>query len=313
MAQSELPRVAVLSGGWSKERSISLNSGRAVQSALRAMAYDSVLLDLATPTNITRILQAHNFDCAFIAMHGQIGEDGCIQGLLESMAKPYTGSGVLGSAVAMNKAFSKSVWKSFALPTPQWQLLWPGFDTDELLEQLGLPVVIKPLAQGSSLGVSLVAEAREVEAAWRAAMNGHGQPVLAERYIEGEEYSVAFVNERVFSPIHVIPTAAQAFYNYAAKYEDTQTRYVCPANLSLGELAQLQSLAYQAAEVLAVDGWGRVDLRRDRDGKFWLLEVNTVPGMTEHSLVPKAAANDGVNFNQLVVEILHTAHQHRQA
>lgn len=313
MAQSELPRVAVLTGGWSKERSISLNSGRAVQSALRAMAYDSVLLDLATPTNTMRILQANNFDCAFIAMHGQLGEDGCIQGLLESMAKPYTGSGVLGSAVAMNKAFSKNVWKSFALPTPQWQLLWPGFNTDEVLEQLGLPVVIKPLAQGSSLGISLVAAAEELQDAWRAAMNGHGQPVLAERYIEGEEYSVAFANERVFSPIHVIPTAAQAFYNYAAKYEDTQTQYVCPANLSLGEIAQLQSLAYQAAEVLAVDGWGRVDLRRDRDGKFWLLEVNTVPGMTEHSLVPKAAANDGVDFNQLVLEILHTAHQHRQA
>ena len=307
MKKNELGRIGVLAGGWSRERSISLDSGHAVHSALRAMKRDSVLLDPAERDAPIKTLQKHDFDCAFIVMHGAIGEDGCIQGFLESINKPYTGSGVLGSALAMNKALSKSIWSGAGMPTPPWRLLWPGFDVDNLVEALGLPVVIKPVNQGSSIGVSLVTGKDEVEDAWHAAANGGGQPALAEFYIDGEEYSVAFVNDLIFSPVRVVVSPDRPFYDYDAKYKDNQTGYCCHGDLSLVEASELQSLAYRAAEALGVKGWGRVDLRRDRRGQFWLLEVNTVPGMTEHSLVPKAAANDGMDFNRLVLEILRTA------
>lgn len=306
LKQNDLGRVAVLTGGWSSERSISLDSGSAVQAALQKMAYDSFMLDLADPKNLVQALQGNHFDCAFIAMHGKGGEDGCIQGMLESMAKSYTGSGVLGSALAMNKGLSKNVWSHLGMPTPSWQLLWPGFDAETVVKKLGLPLLVKPVSDGSSIGISLVERADELKAAHSLAMNGCAQPVLAESYIEGEEYSVAFVGDHIFPPIRIV-LSGHPFYNYQAKYEDSRTRYSCPGDLSLAETAWVQSLAWRAAEALGVKGWARVDMRRDQAGKFWLLEVNTIPGMTEHSLVPKAAAAEGMDFNHLVAEIMHTS------
>ena len=297
-------RVAVLMGGWSQEREISLRGGRVVLEALRHAGVDAFAVDLTGGADFADLNSA-NCDRAFILLHGRGGEDGVVQGALEAMGVPYTGSGVLGSALAMNKIMSKRIWKQVGLPTPDFVELAPGFDPGEVAETLGLPLAVKPALEGSSLGVSRVTRVDELQRAWADASRYPG-PVIAERWVDGEEYAVGLLRDRILPPIR-IECGNQEFYDYQAKYEDTGTRYLCHDGLSLGETARAQSLSYLAADALGVTGWGRADLVRDGDGRFWLLEVNTSPGMTDHSLVPKAARADGMDFEQTVLEILATS------
>ncbi len=297
-------RVAVLMGGWSKEREISLRSGRAVSAALERAGVDAFAVDLESGAGLWS-LERERCDRAFIALHGRGGEDGVVQGALEAMRVPYTGSGVLGSALAMDKMMSKRVWKQIGLPTPDFVELASGFDAEDVVETLGLPLAVKPALEGSSLGVSRVDSAQALPGAWREAA-GYGSPVLAERWIDGEEYAVGFLGDRILSPVR-IECRGHEFYDYEAKYKDTATEYSCPDGLSAGETAKLQSLCYRAYDALGVAGWGRVDLRHDRRGRFWLLEVNTVPGMTDRSLVPRAAQAEGIDFEQTVLGILETS------
>ncbi len=297
-------RVAVLMGGWSKEREISLRSGNAVSSALKRAGVDAFEVDIDGGAGLCA-LDRDRCDRAFIALHGRGGEDGVVQGALEAMRIPYTGSNVLGSALAMDKMMSKRVWKQAGLPTPGFVELASGFDAEDVVETLGLPLAVKPALEGSSLGVSRVDSAQRLFDAWREASAYEG-PVIAERWIEGEEYAVGFLNDRVLPPVK-IECRGREFYDYKAKYEDAATEYSCPNGLSAGETAKLQSLSYRACDALGVTGWGRIDLRRDRRGGFWLLEVNTVPGMTDRSLVPRAAQAEGIDFEQAVLEILATS------
>ncbi len=303
-ATKSFGRVAVLMGGWSQEREISLQSGRAVLAALERAGVDAFAVDLKHGAELAELGRGR-CDRAFIVLHGCGGEDGVVQGALEALHIPYTGSGVLGSALAMNKCMSKRMWQQRGLPTPDFMELAHGFDPDEVAATLGLPLAVKPALEGSSLGVSRVDAAAQLLPAWTEAARYAG-PIIAERWISGEEYAVGFLGERVLAPVK-LEYDDHEFYDYAAKYEDRGTRYLCPGDLSPGETAQLQSLSYLAAAALDVTGWGRTDLRRDEQGGFWLLEVNTVPGMTGHSLVPKAAQAEGMDFEQTVLEILATS------
>ncbi len=297
-------RVAVLMGGWSQERDISLRSGDAVLSALKSVGVDAFAVDLKGGAELAG-LGRERFARAFIALHGRGGEDGVVQAVLEAMRIPYTGSGVLASALAMNKLMSKRLWKQMGLSTPDFMELASGFVPGDVVEMLSLPLAVKPALEGSSLGVSRVNSADQLQQAWVEASRYEG-PVIAERWIDGEEYAVGILRDRVLPPVK-LEYDNHVFYDYQAKYEDNGTRYLCSDGLSPGETARLQSLSYLAADALVVTGWGRADLRRDANGKFWLLEVNTSPGMTGHSLVPKAAQADGMDFEQTVLEVLSTS------
>ena len=306
-AANSFGRVAVLMGGWSRERDISLRSGQAVLASLQRAGVDAFALELSDGAGFVELagLDRERCDRAFIALHGRGGEDGVVQGALEALRVPYTGSGVLGSALAMNKIMSKRLWRQMGLPTPGFLELAPGFVPEDVIESLGLPLAVKPALEGSSLGVSRVESAAQLPQAWEEASR-YDCPVIAERWIEGEEYAAGFIGDRVLTPVK-LEYGAHEFYDYHAKYEDGGTRYLCPDGLSLVEIARVQALAWRAADALGVTGWGRADLRRDRAGKFWLLEVNTAPGMTEHSLVPKAAQAEGMDFDRTVLEILATS------
>ena len=294
-------RVAVLMGGWSQEREISLKSGRTVLESLKSSGVDAFAADIAAGADIFAL----DCDRAFIALHGKGGEDGVVQSVLEAMHVPYTGSAVLGSALAMDKAMSKRLWMQAGLPTANFVELAPGFDPEDVVEQLGLPLAVKPALEGSSLGVSRVDNADRLFEAWQQA-SAYGVAVIAERWIAGEEYAVGFLRDRILPPIK-LEFNGHDFYNYEAKYEDDNTHYICPCGLSVADTAHIQSLSYLAASALQVDGWGRADLRRDAEGRFWLLEINTSPGMTEHSLVPKSARVEGMDFDQVVLKVLETA------
>ena len=299
-----LKRVAVLCGGWSSERDISLESGAAVAAGLQKAGVAAFEMDLPEPRAAIDALRGADIDCAFIALHGTGGEDGVIQSILESLKIPYTGSGTLASAVAMNKLISKRIWLSRGLPTPSFIELYEGFDDAYVVDRLGLPLAVKPVAEGSSIGVTSIRDAGRLKAAWQNAVQ-YGGAAFAESWIDGEEYSVAFVGERIFPPVQL--KTSREFYDYKAKYRSSDTQYLCPAELDLRETTRMQALAWSAAEVLQISGWARVDLRRDGNGKCWLLEVNTVPGMTEHSLVPLSAKAEQIDFEQLTLEILSTA------
>ena len=294
-------RVAVLMGGWSHEREISLQSGRAILSSLKRLDIDSFAVDVASGADII------NLDCdrVLIALHGKGGEDGVIQGALEAMRIPYTGSGVLSSALSMNKLMCKRLWQQMRLPTPDFIELARGFSTEDVVNRLQLPLAVKPVVEGSSLGVSYVETADQLLMAWEEALR-YRCPVMAERWIEGEEYAVSFLQNCILPPIK-LEFSNHDFYDYKAKYEDDTTRYICSDILTIGEMANIQSLSYVAASALDITNWGRVDLRRDKEGKFWLLEVNTCPGMTSHSLMPKSAQAEGIDFDQLVLELLKTS------
>ncbi len=296
-------KVAVLSGGRSAEREVSLKSGAAVLAALRksgvdAHAYDPAIQDIHG-------LLDEGYQCAFIALHGRFGEDGTVQGALDLMGMPYTGSGVLASALAMDKWRTKLVWQAAGLPTPAYELLTGGSDWNAVAQRLGLPLFVKPANEGSSVGISKVERAGELRAAYTEAAR-HDKLVLAEAFIGGGEYTVAILGEQVLPVIKIEP--ANEFYDYEAKYLRDDTRYLCPCGLEPAQEAEMQRLARQGFALVGGTGWGRVDFLVDGMGKPYLLEINTSPGMTDHSLVPMAARQAGMSFEQLVLRILELAH-----
>jgi len=295
-------RVAVLMGGWSDEREISLASGNAVLQALLRSGVDAVPIDLTVER--ARGLDLLGFDRAFIALHGTGGEDGTIQGCLDLAGVPYTGSGVLGSALGMDKLACKRLWSGTSLPSAPYRLLSPDFDPGAVADALGLPLIVKPSRGGSSLGLTRVERADELIAAYGEA-GRHPGAVFAEQWIVGREYTVAILGNEPL-PVIQIETPGQ-FYDYHAKYEADTTRYLCPPPLESSALIELQTLALSAFAAIDGYGWGRVDLLQDAHGENYLIEVNTVPGMTSHSLVPKAAAQAGIGFDELCLRILDTS------
>lgn len=295
-------RVAVLMGGWSGERDISLASGQAVLAALLRSGVDAVPIDLTVDR--ARNLDLLGFDRAFIALHGAGGEDGTIQGCLDIAGVPYTGSGVLGSALGMDKLACKRLWAGTNLASAPYRLLSPDFDPDAVAEALGLPLIVKPSRGGSSLGLTRVQSVDELRGAYDEARFHPGE-VFAEQWIAGREYTVAIVGNE---PLPVIQIEAPGgFYDFHAKYEADTTRYLCPPPLGSHVLIELQTLALSAFAAIDGYGWGRVDLLQDAHGETYLIEVNTVPGMTDHSLVPKAAAQAGIDFDGLCLRILDTS------
>jgi D-alanine-D-alanine ligase len=281
----------------------SLKSGAAVLAALQrsgvdAYAFDPALQDLHD-------LKVQGFQRVFIALHGRYGEDGTVQGALELMGIPYTGSGVLASALAMDKFRTKLVWQAVNLPMPGYNLLTSASDWDAVVQQLGLPLFVKPANEGSSVGISKVKSTAELPAAFAEAAK-HDSIVIAEKYIGGGEYTVAMLGGQALPVIKIEP--ANEFYDYEAKYLRDDTRYLCPSGLTPEKEAEMQQLARQAFAVVGGTGWGRVDFLKDEHDKIYLLEINTSPGMTDHSLVPMAARAAGKNFDELVVEILDLAH-----
>lgn len=296
-------KVAVLFGGKSAEREVSLKSGAAVLAALLRSGVDAHPFDPAVQN--LQALADDGFERAFIALHGRYGEDGTVQGALELLGIPYTGSGVMASALGMDKWRSKLVWQAGGLPIPDYVLLDEHSDWGSVAQQLGLPLFVKPANEGSSVGISKVKSAAELPAAYREAAR-HDPLVLAERYIGGGEYTVAILGERALPVIKIEP--ANEFYDYEAKYLSDETRYLCPSGLSAEREAGMQELAKRAFALIGGQGWGRVDFLAGEDGKVYLLEANTSPGMTDHSLVPMAARRDGMSFEQLVLRILELAH-----
>jgi D-alanine-D-alanine ligase len=295
-------KVAVLMGGLAAEREVSLKSGRAVLEALRRRGVDAHGIDAGHA--VLADLERGGFDRAFIALHGRGGEDGVIQGALETLGMPYTGSGVLGSALGMDKLRTKMLWRGEGLPTPALALLEAGTDFGAVAQELGLPLMVKPAREGSSIGMSKVTEAAALEAAWRLAAR-YDDRVFAERWIHGAEYTVAILGREPLPPIRL--ETPRAFYDYEAKYQAADTRYLCPCGLDAAQEHAIQALALRAFEAVGASGWGRVDLMVDGAGQPWLIEVNTVPGMTDHSLVPMAARAAGIGFEELVWRILATS------
>ncbi|WP_299230549.1 D-alanine--D-alanine ligase [uncultured Halomonas sp.] len=305
---SELGRVAVLFGGSSAEREVSLKSGQAVLSALVRAGVDAVGYDPADGGLVG--LEALAPDRVFIALHGRGGEDGTLQGALELMGIPYTGSGVLGSALGMDKQRTKLVWQALGLPTPDAEMLDPDADWQAVVRRLGLPLIVKPVHEGSTLGISVVESAEALATAYQEAAQFDAR-VMAERFVQGEEYTVSLLGDDVLPAIRV--EAAGGFYDYEAKYLSDETRYHLPCGLQGDEEAALGELCRRAFVAVGGEGWGRVDVMRDGHGRFWLIEVNTSPGMTDHSLVPQAAAHIGIDFETLVLRILAATLESRAA
>ncbi|MDA8389834.1 MAG: D-alanine--D-alanine ligase [Gammaproteobacteria bacterium] len=294
-------RVAVLYGGPSSEREVSLKSGAAVLRALVSRGVDAHGIDVQ-PDIASRLL-AGGFRRVFLALHGRLGEDGAIQGFLEVLGLPYTGSGVTASAVAMDKALSKAVWVAGGVPTPEYALIRTEEDMAAAATRLGYPLIIKPVAEGSSIGITKVRDPKDLPGAYRLAADyGH---VLAERCVVGAEYTCAILGGRALPVIRL--ETPQEFYDYEAKYVLNTTQYHCPAGLAPDEEREAQLLSLRAFEALGAQGWGRVDLMRDAKGRFYVLELNTAPGMTDHSLVPMAARAAGLSFEDLVLAILDQA------
>jgi D-alanine-D-alanine ligase len=292
-------RVAVLYGGRSAEREVSLKSGKAVLEALQAAGVDAFGIDVGD--DFLRRLAAEKIDRAFIVLHGRGGEDGSMQGLLECAGIPYTGSGILASALAMDKLRTKQVWQSLDLPTPRHAVLGNAADCQAAANQLGFPLIVKPAHEGSSIGMAKVHDIAELVAAWQAASTYDSQ-VLVEQWIAGPEFTVAMLRGQILPPIGL--GTPHSFYDYDAKYLASDTQYRIPCGLDAAKEAELKDLAARACEAVGVQGWARADVMQDGDGNFWLLEVNTVPGMTDHSLVPMAARAAGLDFQQLVLAIL---------
>ena len=295
-------KVAVLFGGKSAEREVSLKSGAAVLAALQRSGVDAHAFDPAT-RNLQGLVD-EGFDCAFIALHGRFGEDGTVQGALELLGIPYTGSGVLASALGMDKWRTKLVWQAANLPIPDYALLDEQSDWAGVAQRLGLPLFVKPANEGSSVGISKVKEVSELRAAYEMAAI-HDKLVIAERFIGGGEYTVAILGDQALPVIKIEP--ANEFYDYEAKYLRDDTRYLCPSGLNTAQEAEMQHLAKQAFALLGGQGWGRVDFLMSESGQQFLLEANTSPGMTDHSLVPMAARQAGISFEQLVLRILGLA------
>ena len=295
-------KVAVLMGGWAAERDISLESGAAVLAALRRSGVNAEGIDV--DRQIVQRLQDGGFDRVFVALHGRGGEDGVIQGVLETLDIPYTGSGVLASALGMDKHRTKMLWDSAGLPTPPYRIVTGEDDLEVVESELGWPVIVKPVHEGSSLGTARADDRAELRRAWQQAAS-YDDDVMVERWIDGEEYTTAVLGEEAL-PLIKLETP-RGFYDYQAKYHDEGTRYICPCGLDAVTERRLQAMSLQAFRCLGASGWGRVDFFRDQQGQPWFIEVNTIPGMTSHSLVPMAAAAAGIDFDELVLRILATA------
>jgi D-alanine-D-alanine ligase len=293
-------KVAVLLGGRSGEREVSLKSGAAVLAALLRCGVDAHAFDPAERP----LHDLEGFDRAFIALHGRYGEDGTIQGALELMGIPYTGSGVMASSVGMDKWRTKLLWRAADIATPDFVLVQPDSDFAAIESALGLPLFVKPANEGSSIGISKVKHAGGLQAAFVEAAKSDPL-VLAEQFVGGGEYTVGILGDQVLPVIRIVP--ANEFYDYEAKYLRDDTQYLCPCGLSLQQEAQIQAEALQAFRIIGGRGWGRVDFLMDEAGRHYFLEVNTSPGMTDHSLVPMAAKAAGLSFDQLVLKILELA------
>lgn len=296
-------KVAVLMGGRSAEREISLKSGTMVLNALKKSGVDAHAFD--PRDSGLEALKAQRFERAFIALHGRFGEDGTVQGALEYLGIPYTGSGVMASALAMDKWRTKLLWRAAGLPTPAYELINVRTDPAGLAARLGLPLMVKPAREGSSIGMSKVTSIEKIAPARELAAR-YDDIVIAERFIEGMELTAGILGEQPLPLIRL--ETPREFYDYQAKYFADDTRYICPCGLPAAQEQSIQQAALEAFRVLGCSGWGRVDAMLDRDGGLHLLEVNTIPGMTDHSLVPMAARACGISFEDLCVRILETAH-----
>ena len=303
----EFGRVAVVLGGSSAEREVSLDSGRNVLEALRAQDVDAHGVD-GVPA-LLESLRGKRYDRVFNILHGRGGEDGTLQGALESLGVPYTGSGVLGSALTMDKIRTKQVWIAAGLATPAFVRLAPGADVERAIAEVGLPAVVKPCHEGSSVGITGVRSRGDLAAALELAARYDGE-LLIEQMIEGDELTVGVLGREALPSIRIVP--AGGFYDYHAKYVAEDTQYICPG-LDDDAEAALRARALEAFDAAGAWGWGRVDFMRDRGGRDFLLEVNTTPGMTSHSLVPKAARAAGIAFERLVWRILETSFERERA
>jgi D-alanine-D-alanine ligase len=295
-------KVAVLLGGRSAERDVSLASGAMVLQALKSRGVDAHAFD-PKARHLPELI-AERFERVFIALHGRFGEDGTVQGVLDWLDLPYTGSGVLASALAMDKWRTKLVWEALGIPTPAHRLLNDATDCAAIVAALGLPLMVKPACEGSSIGISKVTRIEQLEPAYRLAAR-HDSIVLAEQFIEGDELTAAILDDQALPLIRL--ETPRVFYDYEAKYHASDTRYLVPCGLPAAEEQVLQALALDAFRAVGASGWGRVDLMRDRSGRAYCLEVNTIPGMTDHSLVPMAARAQGIAFDELVLRILESA------
>jgi D-alanine-D-alanine ligase len=299
---TDFGKVAVLMGGRSAEREISLKSGTAVLDGLRRAGVDAHGVDAGD--DVLAVLDAGAFDRVFIVLHGRGGEDGVMQGALETLGLPYTGSGVLGSALSMDKLRTKRIWQAMGLPTPAWETLSGSADFDAVVGRLGLPLMVKPVHEGSSIGMTRVEQAADLPAAWQQAAR-YDSEVIAEQWVHGDEYTATILGREVLPMIRL--ETPRIFYDYEAKYFADTTRYTCPSGLPPELEQQFGEMALRAFDATAAGGWGRVDFMVDGDGRPALLENNTVPGMTDHSLVPMAARAAGIEFDQLVIRILATS------
>jgi D-alanine-D-alanine ligase len=296
-------KVAVLMGGKSAEREVSLKSGGMVLKALQSRGVDAHAFD-PRERSLEDLLK-ERFARAFIALHGRFGEDGTLQGALEWLGIPYTGSGVLASALAMDKLRTKRLWEAEGLPTAPYAVLGPDSDLAAVGKRLGMPLFVKPASEGSSVGMTKVRAAKALDEAYALAVN-YDPVVLAEKFIDGPELTAGILGDRVLPLIRI--ETPREFYDYEAKYLADDTRYLIPAGLTQKKEQELQALCLKAFRALGCRGWGRVDLMLDKRGRPYLLEVNTAPGMTDHSLVPMAARAVGLSYEDLCLRILEGAH-----
>ena len=298
-----LGKVAVLMGGRSAEREISLRSGNMVLAALQRRGVDARAFDPRDQG--FEQLQTQRFNRVFIALHGRFGEDGTVQGALEVMGIPYTGSGVMASALAMDKWRTKLVWLASGIATPAYEMLTADSQAADVAARLGLPLMVKPAHEGSSIGITKVESIEKFDTAYELAAQ-HDGSVIAEQFIAGREVTAAILNDQALPLVRI--EAPQGNYDYHNKYFGEATKYHCPSGLSAALEARIQQEALAAFRVLGCQGWGRLDVMLDAKDQPWFLEMNTIPGMTDHSLVPMAARASGVPFDDLVVQILEAAH-----
>lgn len=292
-------KVAVVCGGNSNEREVSLNSGMAVLKALQSKGVDASQFDPKTQN----IVELQGYDRVFNVLHGRGGEDGQLQGVLDWLNIAQTGSGVLASALGMDKVRTKQLWQGCQLPTAPFAVLNEHSNWQQIVDTLGLPLMVKPIHEGSSIGMSKVTHVDELPKAYQTAA-GCGDKVMAEKWIEGQEFTIAIIDGTARPVIRLEPADTNTFYDYEAKYQRNDTSYHIPCGLDAAAESHLQQLSEQAFAAVGAAGWGRIDAMQDAAGNFWLLEINTVPGMTDHSLVPMAAKAGGMDFADLCLHIL---------
>lgn len=305
--------VAVIYGGRSAEREVSLQSGTLVADGLRSKGYQVVEIDLYGPDALLDPivqLQSVVFDLAFIALHGGEGEDGSVQALLEMLGKPYTGSAPLACGFAMDKVLTKRFWKGIGIPTPAYLSFVGSADANVIEQAMSYPMIVKPSREGSTIGISKAMNRAELDEALVSALS-YDSDILVEAFVDGPEFTVTIIDDIAFPAIGLKPAPEHKLYDFDAKYIATDTEYLLPCGLSEDDENEVQKLALDAYQSLGCSGWGRVDIMRDQDGVFWVLEVNTAPGMTSHSLVPMAAAYVGIDYAALVEKIAQSAWEER--